>query len=169
MPNARDRRTVLYRFYGARDVLLYVGVTGNPGQRWTDHLKTKPWWSKVRRQTAEWFESREAAEEAERRAIETEQPLYNVVHSSRNPEPLTATERRLLLHDLAAVVGTERVRLSELPARLRFLAPDIPMYQKLNGVRLQAALKDAGVRTTNIGNVPRLDPADLRVGRQLAG
>jgi hypothetical protein len=165
MPSTRDRRTVLYRFYGARDVLLYVGATGNPGERWTDHLQKKSWWHKVRRQTAEWFVSREAAEEAERAAIETEQPLYNVVYSSRSPEPLTAAELRLLLYDLDAVMGTERVRLAELPARLRFLAPGIPMYQKLNGVRLQIALGSAGVRTTTAGNVPRLDPADLRRAR----
>jgi hypothetical protein len=34
-------------------------------------------------------------------------------------------------------------------------------------VQLRDLLDDAGVRTTNVGNVPRLDPADLR--RVLAG
>lgn len=165
----RDQRTVLYRFYGARDVLLYVGVTGQPGRRWDEHVKNTPWWRKVRRQTAEWFDSREAAGEAERKAIETEQPAYNVVHSTKIPEPLSAAESRLLMYDLDAVLGTERIRLSELPARLRYLAPDIPLYQKLNGVRLLTALREAGVRTTNTGNVPCLDPADLRVAAKRAG
>lgn len=165
----RDQRTVLYRFYGARDVLLYVGITSQPGRRWDEHVKSTLWWRKVRRQTAEWFDSREAAEEAEQRAIEAEQPVYNVMHSVRTPEPLTATELRLLMYDLDVVAGTEQIRLSEIPARLRYLAPDIPLYQKLNGVRLLAALREAGVRTTNTGNVPRLDPADLRVALKTAG
>lgn len=166
---SKDRRTVLYRFYGARDELLYVGVTDNPGERWTDHMREKPWWAKVRRQTGEWFGSREAAEDAERKAIENELPRYNVVHSRNAPGPLSATEMRLLMYDLDAVLGTERVRLSEIPARLRFLAPDIPLYEKMTGVRLMAILKEAGIRTTNTDNVPRIDPADFRVAAKRAG
>lgn len=158
----RDKRVVLYRFYGSNDVLLYVGVTAQPNERWGEHVRKKPWWPKVRRQTGEWFASREAAEDAERKAIETEEPLYNVVYSRRTPEPLTATETRLLMYDLDAVLDTERIRLAELPARLRYLAPDIPLYQKLTGVRLRQVLTEHGVRTTAVGNVPRLDPADLR-------
>jgi hypothetical protein len=75
---------------------------------------------------------------------------------------LSAAENRLLLYDLGTLLGTERIRLAELPSRLRYLAPDIPLYQKLNGVRLQTALKDAGVRVINTANVLHLDPADLR-------
>ncbi len=169
MRTSRDRRTVLYRFYGARDALLYVGVTDQPSQRWAEHMQQKSWWSKVRRETREWFDSREAAEDAERKAIETEQPVYNVVHSVRAPEPLTATEMRLLMYDLDAVLGTESIRLAEIPARLRYVAPDVPLYQKLTGTRLLTALREAGVRTTNTGNVPRLSPADLRVVLKKAG
>lgn len=167
MPSHK-KRTALYRFYGARDILLYVGVTDQPGRRWEEHVKEKPWWRRVRRQTVDLYDSREAAEAAERQAIEDERPVYNTLHA-REPDPLSPEELRLLLYDLDAVMGAERVRLSELPARLRFLAPDIPLYRKLNGVRLLAALGGAGVRTTNIGNVPRLDPGDLRVVLKRAG
>ena len=78
-----------------------------------------------------------------------------------------AIEVRDLLDDLDAVLSSDRVRLADLPALLRDLAPTWGPYRTLTGVQLRDLLDDAGVRTTNVGNVPRLDPADLR--RVLAG
>ena len=80
---------------------------------------------------------------------------------------LLAIEVRDLLDDLDAVLGTERVRLADVPALLRDLAPTWGPYRTLTGVQLRDLLDAAGVRTTNVGNVLRLDPADLR--RVLAG
>ena len=60
------------------------------------------------------------------------------------------------------MLGADRVRLADLPALLRDLAPTWGPYRTLTGVQLRDLLDDAGVRTTNVGNVPRLDPADLR-------
>lgn len=76
---------------------------------------------------------------------------------------LVAAEKRDLLEDLAEVVtGTERVRLADLPALLRDLAPSYRPYQSLTGVQLAALLKRQGVRTVTKANVTRLDPADLK-------
>lgn len=174
---SRDKRSVLYRFFDGRDVLLYVGITDRPGSRWSEHMRQKPWWPDVRRQTAEWYGNRDAAEKAERSAIKDERPIYNVVHASgpfridsiNIPAPLSPEETRLLVYDLHAVMGGERRRLSELPVLLRAAAPEIPLYRKMTGRQLRAALRNAGIRVTNTGNVLRLDPADLRVARQLAG
>ena len=71
-------------------------------------------------------------------------------------------EARDLLGDLAEVIGAERARLADLPALLRSLAPHWGPYRALTGIRLGELLAGAGVRVTNTGNVPRLDPADLR-------
>jgi hypothetical protein len=73
------------------------------------------------------------------------------------------------MYDLQAVMGGERMRLAELLTLLRAFAPEIPLYRKMNGRQLRYALMAAGIRVTNTGNVPRLDPASLRVARQLAG
>ena len=81
--------------------------------------------------------------------------------------PVPAIESRDLLGDLDAVLGSGRVRLADVPALLRDLAPGWGPYRTLTGVQLRDLLDDAGVRTTNAGNVPRLDPADL--SRVLAG
>jgi DNA segregation ATPase FtsK/SpoIIIE, S-DNA-T family len=72
-----------------------------------------------------------------------------------------AIEARDLLGDLDEVLGEEKVKLADLPARLRKLAPGWSAYRTLTAVRLRELLDDAGVRTTNTGNVGRLDPADL--------
>jgi predicted GIY-YIG superfamily endonuclease len=76
-------RTALYHFYGADDQLLYVGITERLGERWEAHMRTKPWWPAVRRQTVHWYPTRAKAAAAEVAAIVDEKPLYNVVHSTR--------------------------------------------------------------------------------------
>lgn len=71
-------------------------------------------------------------------------------------------EQRDLLDDLDEVVGAERVRLSDLPGRLRELAPHWQQYQQLNGEQLWRLLTAENVRTVKTGNVRFLDPAELR-------
>lgn len=81
-------RTALYRFFDASGSLLYVGITKNFGQRWLSHAKKKPWWPEAQRHTAEWFDTRREAEAAEKQAVVTETPKYNLVHKPRPPRKL---------------------------------------------------------------------------------
>jgi len=71
------RLTTLYRLYGADDVLLYVGTSVAPQDRWEQHARNKLWWSSVQRATVEWHPHRAAALTAEREAIRSEKPLHN--------------------------------------------------------------------------------------------
>lgn len=85
---------VLYRFYSATGQLLYVGITMNPPQRFKSHRKTKEWCEMVSGITVENYSSREELTQAERRAIQVEHPLHNVVHAKaavaqRQPDPET--------------------------------------------------------------------------------
>jgi S-DNA-T family DNA segregation ATPase FtsK/SpoIIIE len=73
-----------------------------------------------------------------------------------------AIQSRDLLADLDAVLGDERVRLADVPALLRDLAPGWTAYHSLTATGLRDLLDAEGVRVTNTGNVLRLDPADLR-------
>ena len=73
-----------------------------------------------------------------------------------------AIESRDLLADLDEVLGPDRVRLSDVPGLLRKLAPSWGLYRALTGEQLKSLLADRGVRWTNSGNVPRLDPAEVR-------
>ncbi|MFC5831417.1 hypothetical protein [Nonomuraea insulae] len=79
------------------------------------------------------------------------------------PDRPQAEGSRDLLADLDAVMGDDRVRLADLPGLLRQLAPDWFPYKSLTGSQLRDLLtREHGVRVTNTGNVPRLDPADVR-------
>jgi hypothetical protein len=75
-------RTALYRFFDADDELLYVGISRDPAERWKQH-RDKPWWRDVAMRVVEWHDDRPSAERAERKAIQTEGPRYNVQHNQR--------------------------------------------------------------------------------------
>lgn len=77
-PLEMSRRTALYRLYDEAAQLLYVGIAFDPRVRGYHHKKHKPWWPDVARREVEWFENRHKAEAAERQAIATEKPRYNV-------------------------------------------------------------------------------------------
>lgn len=68
----------LYRFYGEDGKLLYIGITNDPGRRFAEHTKEKHWWTRIRNISVDWYKSRGAVLAAEKRAIGTESPLYNV-------------------------------------------------------------------------------------------
>lgn len=72
----------LYRFYGSGGTLLYIGITNSIPTRLKQHHRDKEWWLGVSEIRVEHYPTREAVEEAERRAIIAEKPLYNDVHNA---------------------------------------------------------------------------------------
>lgn len=83
-----ERPHVLYRFFDAGGDLLYVGVTNDPGRRWSRHASDKPWWNEVDRIEIDRYPDRTSVLAAERKAVQDERPRYNVVHA---PAPLSKT------------------------------------------------------------------------------
>lgn len=85
---------VLYRFYSATGQLLYVGITMNPAQRFQSHRGTKDWWSDVVGITLEHYENRADLAESEKRAIQVEHPLHNVVRAKlKATQPVVAVNQ----------------------------------------------------------------------------
>ena len=84
--------TTLYRLYAADGQLLYVGIADDPLSRLKQHRKDKPWWGFVANTAFQAFETREAALNAEAKAIRSERPSHNVIHNSPakppRPEPM---------------------------------------------------------------------------------
>lgn len=70
--------TAVYRLYDADGVLLYIGMTRNPKQRWKDHRKEMLWWPEVTEKKLTWYDTRWAAWDAELTAIPSESPRYNL-------------------------------------------------------------------------------------------
>lgn len=77
---------VLYRFFDADDVLLYIGITKDPLARFKGHSVDKSWYLDVARATMEHFKSREDLAAAEIRAIQTELPKYNKAYAAIQPQ-----------------------------------------------------------------------------------
>lgn len=71
----------LYRFFDENGVLLYVGITADIGSRFKKHRGDKPWWYAVSTIRIERFPTRPAVLAAEREAIRSERPLWNVSHN----------------------------------------------------------------------------------------
>lgn len=71
----------LYRAFGGDGLLLYVGITKNLEQRFREHLETH-WIWEMESLTAEGFDSRLLAHEAEIAAIRAEEPRWNAMHTS---------------------------------------------------------------------------------------
>jgi excinuclease UvrABC nuclease subunit len=72
---------VLYRMFDAEDHLLYVGLTNNPRNRFSGHSKGKAWWPEVAHIRVETFATRDELIAAEKAAIQTERPWYNITHN----------------------------------------------------------------------------------------
>ena len=75
--------TDLYRYFDADGNLLYVGISLSALNRAIQHKTTAGWWSQQRSMTRETYPTRQAAEDAERRAIITEKPAHNIMHNIR--------------------------------------------------------------------------------------
>lgn len=112
-------RTALYRHLDSSGGLLYVGISFSVVRRTGEHRRDRSWWSEVASITLEWFDSREDAIEAERKAIESESPRYNIagrqLYRPKRYQPTNLTKEQALTlvnrsrardgHKLATHVG----------------------------------------------------------------
>lgn len=78
-----NRPTCVYRIYdGPEGDLLYVGLSMNIDGRIAKH-RSSGWWPEHADIAVQWFDGREAAKSAERRAIVEEGPIYNIARPSK--------------------------------------------------------------------------------------
>lgn len=84
MMSPHPGRTCVYRFRDNAGRLLYIGITNSPQRRFLQHANDKPWWHAVEPELTviDWYATRNQALREEERAIKSERPMYNVIHSS---------------------------------------------------------------------------------------
>lgn len=97
-------RTALYRHFDGSDCLLYVGITRDPARRFAMHCATKGWVFDIATIRIEWLPTKEAALDAERRAIAIEGPRYNFQHISANRSRKAAPSSPVKHADLIAEI-----------------------------------------------------------------
>lgn len=78
---------VLYRLYDYAGELLYIGITGDWERRRAEHAADKEWWRRVQQVALAEFPSRAEAMNAERIAIRTEHPTYNISSAMLDRSP----------------------------------------------------------------------------------
>ena len=90
--------TTLYRFFDESENLLYVGISSNHVRRMTDHKRSAEWFYRVKSAKFEHFQQRFDAEEAEKKAIQTEKPIFNIQHRNSNHYEGDVTSFRSKMH-----------------------------------------------------------------------
>jgi len=82
--NGEDiKRYILYRAYGERDDLLYIGKSKTIMSRITAHLARSDWKLRVVKLLFEDYKDQESLDDAEIKAIKKEKPLYNKKHNTK--------------------------------------------------------------------------------------
>lgn len=87
--------TSVYKYFDARRILIYVGITGVGIARNRQHNESKEWWQHVVSQEIEHFNSRELAHEREVQLIDKYRPPFNKQHNKDH-----AAARRFYLNNL---------------------------------------------------------------------
>lgn len=77
-PSTNPPKTSLYRHFDESGQLLYVGIALSANRRMGAHRRNSRWFDRVATIRVEHFATRKQAMDAERKAIKTEKPLFNV-------------------------------------------------------------------------------------------
>jgi excinuclease UvrABC nuclease subunit len=84
----------LYRHFDKDGNLLYVGISMSVLNRIVQHERNSKWFPNLGHITIQEFGSRSLAEKAERIAIKTEKPPYNIVHKDKAKQRISKAVRR---------------------------------------------------------------------------
>lgn len=99
--------TTLYRYFDTDGRLLYVGISGNNLKRQSQHKKNSEWFSQAATAKFEHFSNRQAALAAEKQAIQTEKPIYNLQYAKTHYQKINISEALSKLHLLSVFHSTD--------------------------------------------------------------
>ena len=83
MSGIASLQTTLYRHFNANGKLLYVGISLSALQRLSQHADHSDWYNEISRVDMEHFCDRPSAMAAEKKAVTSEGPLYNIHHKKK--------------------------------------------------------------------------------------
>jgi hypothetical protein len=112
-----DSQYALYRYFDAREVLLYIGKSGDMAVRDSTHIRRSQWMQFAVRSAIERYGNAEEVGDAERMAIETEHPVFNLQY---NDTPEARERLRAYLEEVG--------RLDLMPARFK-MTPSTELYE----------------------------------------
>jgi hypothetical protein len=141
----------VYRMFDGADRLLYVGTTGR-ARRFDEH-GVKRWFPAVRRITLDWHATEADARKAERIAIRTEEPRYNIAGAPPPGQGILAgiqgaPERDVLADMLAAFGDASCLHWAVLASRLARRYPD--RWADATKETVSAQCRALGVRSVDV-------------------
>ena len=92
--------TNLYRHYDSSDKLLYVGISVSAVNRLKEHIDSSKWTSDISTVKIESFPDRNSALLAEKLAIKTEKPIWNIIHNREEKKKIEKKEKSIEKHDI---------------------------------------------------------------------
>lgn len=104
---------IVYRFYDANLVLLYVGYSQNPKGRFDAHMYSTKWSSEIKSVFIEIFDDQKSALSHEITSIEQLIPKYNKVHNHQSEE-VDLDMENLTPKQLIRYFGTQRKAATKL-------------------------------------------------------
>lgn len=110
-----ERRVSLYRHFGENSKLLYVGISSNAIIRTYGHQSNAKWYYEIVEIKIQHYPDLYSALIAEKKAIKTENPVYNKTHNVVKIKSLKITESEILKYPL---VVAERELISEFKKKL---------------------------------------------------
>lgn len=144
-PDVEFVETAVYRLYTEGGDLLYIGIAVDPGRRWSQHRAGKPWGRDMFSMDTVWYPYRGLALDAERAAIQTERPRYNVIHNGKPADVVEVSVETKVVEQIRGVCsGCGWV----IPPRWGYLVLDIDQAYRSRDARargLKGIRSDGGV------------------------
>lgn len=113
---AEEKKTHLYRYYNVKGELLYIGISRSAFKRLSQHKIDSAWVSDELFIKIESFDSRGLALAAEKEAIKTEYPKFNIHHNNGDkPGRLWNTSICSFRHHDAKGRAVTGIRIELLP------------------------------------------------------
>ena len=107
----QQMNTQLYRHFDKENKLLYIGISLSTFARLSQHKDHSEWFKQINRVSIEHFENREEAMAAERKAIKSENPMFNIAMKKTMAEIRKEDEaQRNRLYDIAQKEKKEVVK-----------------------------------------------------------
>lgn len=160
-----ERPCALYRIYGQDGNLLYVGQSCMPLMRVNSHALGAAWSLDMATIKIQWFDAKQAAKDAEAKAITEEAPEWNVHFNKvkktgrgRYDAALVATDRATWERPRVRFVvrkrrGVDAAAVSELLAKGHIKA-EIARLLGVSRQRISQICASAGVERVTSGAVP---------------
>ena len=137
-------KSAVYRAFSDAGDLLYVGVTDQPQVRLAAHA-TKERWAEVDDVTLTWYDTRAEAEAAERLAIRTEKPSWNIAVQGEDGRWSGIGQRRYVptpeVAARVAAVAEEHRRCQQLKAEYQEALTQLAASQGVSRTTMHRRIK----------------------------